>query len=373
MRLSLIMCFWRSRHRTSILTLRRDVSPDGSRPMQIIFEPLDKALSSGPVGWQTLPYRRPDAGMSFSQLLFRAIGVPEAISDGSSNITMHQVLRLLYVDQMTPVQRIFRAENFDTWQTRQAVGDLMCGIGGYDLYDSQIRIRELSRTHDEVSTRLRNLMSVAASYGDQILPEHIQAAIAKLSGDRDRLLVDLKILLNTEETPNQQMDDAAILRKEIQREYAQARKQVMEFEDRIETLRYEIEDAEQFLVHLQKSLDDFNDAHVTFSSLGHVRFEFCPVCFAPTKAASDDHHCHLCGAETIEEHDDSKGTRCTPRYRNAVAGVACAPGRAADRIQGFERQTSHCPIKDEEGYYFQSDCPRRRTVRKRGCCCGAKP
>jgi len=36
----------------------------------------------------------------------------------------------------------------------------MCGIGGYDLYDSQIRIRELSRTHDEVSARLRNLMSV---------------------------------------------------------------------------------------------------------------------------------------------------------------------------------------------------------------------
>ncbi len=290
----------------SVLTLRRDVSPDGGRPMQIIFEPLDKALSSGPVGWQTLPYRRPDAGMSFSQLLFRAIGVPEAISDGSSNITMHQVLRLLYVDQMTPVQRIFRAENFDTWQTRQAVGDLMCGIGGYDLYDSQIRIRELSRNHDEVSARLRNLMSVAASYGDQILSEHIQAAIAKLSSDRERLLADLKVLLNVEEIPSQQMDEATKLRKEIQREYARARKHVIDLEDRIETLRYEIEDAEQFLVHLQKSLDDFNDAHVTFSSLGHVRFEFCPVCFAPTKEASDDHHCHLCGAETVEEHDDSK-------------------------------------------------------------------
>jgi hypothetical protein len=66
------------------------------------------------------------------------IGIPEAISDGSSNITMHQVLRLLYEDQLTPVQRIFRAENFDTWQARQAVGDrnlgLMCGIGGYDLF-----------------------------------------------------------------------------------------------------------------------------------------------------------------------------------------------------------------------------------------------
>jgi len=124
------------------LTLRRDVSTDGLRPMAIYFGNMDDALSSPNDGWQLLGYKRPEHGYSFSQVLFRAIGLPESVSDGASNITMHQLLRLLYVDQLTPVQRIFRIENFDTWQTRQAVGDLLTGVGGYDLYEKQIALRE---------------------------------------------------------------------------------------------------------------------------------------------------------------------------------------------------------------------------------------
>jgi hypothetical protein len=292
--------------RDSVITLKRDVSPDGGRPMQIIFESLEKALATGPVGWQLLPYKRPEPGLSFSQVLFRAIGIPEAISEGSSNITMHQVLRLLYADQMTPIQRIFRVENFDTWQTRQAVGELICGIGGYELYDSQIQIRDLLREHGEASVRLRNLMSVAASYGDKILAEHIDAAIANLSNERDKILLDLEALLSAEDAPHKQLDDAAKLRRDAQRELGQARKHVAETEDRIETLRYEMEDAGQFIAHLQQSLSDFDDAYVTFSSLGHIRFEFCPSCFAPTLETSNPLSCHLCGADTVKERDESK-------------------------------------------------------------------
>ena len=127
------------------LTLRRDVSTDGLRPMSIYFGDMDNSLSSPNDSWQLLGYKRPEHGYSFSQVLFRAIGLPESISDGASNITMHQLLRILYVDQLTPVQRIFRVENFDTWQTRQAVGDLLTGVGGYDLYEKQIALRDTEK------------------------------------------------------------------------------------------------------------------------------------------------------------------------------------------------------------------------------------
>src|SRR3546814_13849951 len=86
---------------------------------------MNNALCSPNDGWQLLGYKRPEHGYSFSQVLFRAIRLPESISDGASNITMHQLLRILYVDQLTPVQRLFRVENLDTWQTRQAVDDLL--------------------------------------------------------------------------------------------------------------------------------------------------------------------------------------------------------------------------------------------------------
>lgn len=43
-----------------VLTLKRDISTDGVRPMSIFFGAMDDALSSPPETWQHLPYRRPD-------------------------------------------------------------------------------------------------------------------------------------------------------------------------------------------------------------------------------------------------------------------------------------------------------------------------
>ncbi|RYG31665.1 MAG: hypothetical protein EON93_12575, partial [Burkholderiales bacterium] len=89
----------------TILTLRRDVSIQGLRPMAIYFGRYDQAVKGDIREWETFPYQRPEDSYSFSQVLFNAIGIPEAISDGVSNITMHQLLRVLYSDQLTPIQR----------------------------------------------------------------------------------------------------------------------------------------------------------------------------------------------------------------------------------------------------------------------------
>src|SRR5262249_24778418 len=90
------------------LTLRREVTAERLRPLHIFFDRLEAATRSVAEGWQTFPYSRQGSKESFSQILFRALEMPEATSPEGANITMHQVLRLLYSDQMTPVQRIFR-------------------------------------------------------------------------------------------------------------------------------------------------------------------------------------------------------------------------------------------------------------------------
>jgi hypothetical protein len=47
--------------------------------------------------------------LSFTQVLFRGAGIPEAPNVENSNITMHQIMRLLYSDQQTPA-KLFRFE-----------------------------------------------------------------------------------------------------------------------------------------------------------------------------------------------------------------------------------------------------------------------
>ena len=286
------------------LTLRREISTDAYRPMSIFFGAMDDAMGSPSEGWQHLPYRRPDHGYSFNQVLFKAIGLPESISDDASNITMHQLLRVLYVDQLTPVQRIFRVENFDTWQTRQAVGDLLSGIGGYDLFDKQIALRETEKLYATAATAYRSLVAVASGYGENILTEHIEAAIGKMIDERGRLLGSINELVGAAEPPKGR-DDLKKMRSEAIKDYNNARRVVAKLTDDIEILEYEIADAEDFIKHLKQSLSDFDDAAVTFFALGHLAFEFCPSCFAPVQPKQAD-HCQLCDTKRTEEGDDSR-------------------------------------------------------------------
>lgn len=283
----------------SMLTLKREVSESVGRPMHVYFGPYDEAMAAGPAAWNILPYKRPSSGLSFSQVLFRSMGIPDAISIGDSNITMHQILRLLYGDQMTPIQRIFRQENFDTWEMRQAVGYFVCGIGGHELYELQLELRSESAKYEQVSQALRSLVTVASSYGDRILAEQLEAVIEKLSKERAEAAAKVDDLLNRDASAEEVSIATAATRYRM-RELQHAKGEVADLEDRIATLEYEIQDSARFVEYLEQSLSEFNDASATFFSLGHLRFEFCPSCFTPVAAQhpSGLGHCQLCGADT---------------------------------------------------------------------------
>src|SRR5690606_20910538 len=79
------------------LTLRRS-SDSKIAPIYVFFGNIEKSEKFALEGWQRFPIRRQSTEESFSQILFRSLGIPEAQSEGSSNITMHQLLRLCYSD-----------------------------------------------------------------------------------------------------------------------------------------------------------------------------------------------------------------------------------------------------------------------------------
>lgn len=288
-----------------ILTLRRHPSTDSLRPMEIYFGPMDTALDAPTASWQKLPYKRPEHGYSFSQVLFRAIGLPEAVSDGSSNITMHQVLRLLYVDQMTPIQRIFRAETFDTWQTRLAVGDMLAGVGGYDLFERQLELRETKSKFDEAKRDYASLVAVASGYGENILTDHIQIQMENLIEERQRLIVAVEQLTLDNGQVDSEMDEIQRVRKESLRYLKGVRTKINRLEGEIEILDAEIADSEAFIEHLMRSIEDFDEATAMFSALGQLAFEFCPACFAPVEEKAIS-HCQLCDTPCMTDADDSR-------------------------------------------------------------------
>ena len=82
-------------------------------PMFIFWGPFEESKNPPEdKTWQKFGYKTTDNKKSFSNVLFDLLKLP--IVKGDSNITMHQILRLIYVDQESPTNSLFYYESFDS-------------------------------------------------------------------------------------------------------------------------------------------------------------------------------------------------------------------------------------------------------------------
>ena len=86
---------------------------------------------------------------------------------------MNQVLRLLYADQLSPIEDLFRFEEFDRQGLRDTVGRLLCGAYDSSLYDNELRIRALDKELDTTSGELKSLFQVLGKTEVDFTPEWI--------------------------------------------------------------------------------------------------------------------------------------------------------------------------------------------------------
>lgn len=167
------------------MTVSRPVSDAPRNPLSIYWGTLEAANEAPRSEWETYPYQRSASKESFSQVVFRLLEMPELRGEGASNITMHQLLRLLYVDQRTPHDAIFRAEPFDTILTRETVGNYLCGIYSADLYEAQLELKTVDVQLSKSVSDLRSLFSILgrSGQGGGNTTDFLQAEAASVSGE----------------------------------------------------------------------------------------------------------------------------------------------------------------------------------------------
>jgi hypothetical protein len=147
------------------VTIRREVSDAKAQKMAIFFGTFDQSRASVTEGWSIYPFARTRDTESFSQVLFRSLGIPEVSADESRSLTMHQLLRLIVVDQMSSVDSLLREENFDSAIVRRAVGDVLFGIYDNNLYANEVVLRDKKTALDDVEKQINNLIEVLGSVG----------------------------------------------------------------------------------------------------------------------------------------------------------------------------------------------------------------
>lgn len=286
-----------------VITTKRAIDK-ALTPIEVFFGPFDEAAKQGLDGWHTYPIRRQQNNESFSQVMFRACGIPEAQSQGASNITMHQLLRLLYSDQRTPASFLFRYESFDTREIREAVGDLLCGISSYEAYELELTLRELNKQFDGFSQQLDSLLKSLPDGEALARVEMINERISELEREYAHLKEEIN---NADELVDEgQVKEFVESRKQATKATKKTSNKLNEVEQTIQINELEIADLKSFIAYLEDLSEKLPRAQASSEIVGKIEFTHCPACLAPLSRSDDLDHCILCGTETHPEHERSR-------------------------------------------------------------------
>ena len=167
----------------AVVTLRRSVSIQLMQPLSIFWGGIQAAIDAGPAMWQQYPFKLSPKKESFSQIIFRLLGLPELRGEGGSNITMHQLMRLVYSDQETPPSDLFRHDRFDRAITRTAVGDYLLGIDSTELYELKLQESSADKEASEIRSSIKTIYSAFGNSGTNISLEFLENQIQSLASE----------------------------------------------------------------------------------------------------------------------------------------------------------------------------------------------
>lgn len=286
---------------------KRDIEVGGIPPIDIFDGTYDDGIQSI-TGWQSFGPRRSDRKNSFSQLLFDLFGWGACKTDDYANLTMHQILRLLYVDQETPANKIFRAEpqNADSESVRLAIADFLLSLDDLELHRARQDLLITNKSFDKANSELNAIFEVLgkdSSYNVEKLQHEIAAVLNDIqSYDHERRAPPAAT-----EAPHNEVEDVdlgprfAALTEEI--EFITSR--IAETDSRLSSFVGEIADCTYFKESLSKRKKALLESKATLESIGAVSFKQCPCCNSKIDALTDANVCPLCKTEHSAEPTSS--------------------------------------------------------------------
>lgn len=297
----------------SPVTLMREISEQSQRPLSFYWGVLDDALTAGPSEWERYPFKRSEQKISFTQALFTGLGMPQAQGSGASNLTMHQLLRVLYADQPSVHSPIFRIDSFDSALTRETIGSYLCGVYIDELYNAQLKSREVEKELDKKISELRGIFNILGKSGQA--PDIVESngLIKELEKKRTKLLEDLDSLKSGRELSRKEKNEAGKALDGLRKKLNAAKNYESILKDGLASTELEILDSKLFIKELSSRADSLDESKSTRDYLGGLSFQFCPSCLTEITTSDSEHACHLCKSKL-----ESKNGAQILRMRNEL-------------------------------------------------------
>ncbi|MEH2612899.1 AAA family ATPase [Bradyrhizobium sp. AZCC 1693] len=327
-------------------TLSRDISQESGQPMEIFGGPYEASLKAPRSEWIKYPYRRSPNKESFSQAIFRLLAIPEVASDVSGNLTIHQILRVLYSDQLSPVETLFRYDTrFDPPALRDAVGRLLCGSYEARLYETEIEIRTLTRQFDALEAELKSLFAVMGKTDHSLTLEWLEGERRNLISNQQNVQEEIE-RIERNIASNSTADKLSLrAQNEAYAEVQRLQTELASAQQERDANNLAIADSSIFVRSLEQKIASLDDASAIAEHLGDVRFNACPACLAPIASTAGHDHCHLCKT-------DFGGGRASDRLVAIINEAAIQLKQSQllqsarhDRAKGYEEKIAALNLK----------------------------
>jgi hypothetical protein len=274
-----------------IVTLKRNITSTGQEKVLFFDGDMNKSLHTLE-GWRKFPMRRNNDTHSYSQHIFELLNMPRHQTDDSKNLTMHQILRLMYVDQLSATTKLLKEDQkFDNVTTRRAIGEYLLGIDALEAYNLRQELiaanKEFEKVNAELNSiyrmfghdeRLINMSSLNADIEEikksinGLESQRIQVKIAPYDQVSTDVLARIKSLVTAIDGQSDQLSVLESERKELQ---------------------IELHETSLFLRSLEGRKIALSESQTAYTILGSVSFEYCPSCLEPIDKESHD-SCCLC-------------------------------------------------------------------------------
>tara|TARA_R110002096_G_scaffold435816_1_gene663004 strand:- start:22638 stop:24644 length:2007 start_codon:yes stop_codon:yes gene_type:complete len=276
------------------LTLRREISEDRGRPMDVYWGSLDDALKATITDWERYGYKRSDHKESFSSLLFKLLGLPEIHNELGGKLTMHQILRLIFVDQLTPSDEMFGSEDFDSPAVKREVGAILCGYYSDAEYRLRADLRTAADELQELKARQKILDEFVLDTEQDISVLSVQT---QLDNARFKLTEAEASVRTVLENPRSRREITTEYKRQLkaaQKDVENAAHDLGRSERELVSTRFAIEDSQLFVDSLDRTLAALEQSASIRDALGELPIRSCPVCHHPVALVADESNCPLC-------------------------------------------------------------------------------
>lgn len=305
---------------TEPITIKRTISTKGNQPMSIYWGTYEEAIKSASEGWQTYSYSRNEKTnrKSFSNALFLSLGFPELRGDVDSNITMHQILRLLYVDQKSLTLDLLMTDTFDSAITRKTIADLLFGVYDDSLYSNKIELRNSEKDFDVKKKQFEGIEQIFKSSDTETDPKVINALIEENHNQLINIDNYLKKINNEQEIIDVKSEEKELKIVSIKTQILATRQSLSLLQSNINQYEFELIDSADFIKSLEKRAVALSDSLLTRETFVDIKMNHCPNCLAQLEPVLDDNHCELCKQQLPEDKGSSQIKRMQQEIDNQI-------------------------------------------------------